>query len=331
MRNPISILTSVITTGGWFAFLLLGSILAIIELGLVTLCVLAYLSDSANPQYLAFGLLALAVALPTRLIQYLQAVLRQALDEGKARNILEDREYAKRERFFLYLRPFSTQNRIKLKGGGAVGSIVRLLFMPWVFNAWRVVARRDEDEIERLLRRGAREFGLTVALGRRGELIGGAARIATSDQDWQRKADILMDCSDVIFCLPGPSDGTLWELEKLMTEESLRKKTVFINLGRLSEKYGAQYWKPAQEYLRDRGIPFPDFGRRPTFLRIKTLDAEGMDVERIDFRRDFHSFRHAVVLASHEIRTLSRLWAWISTTALALLVATLAAFAFLIR
>ena len=116
--------------------------------------------------------------------------------------------------FFLYLRPFDSTNAYRLSDAHLN------LF------SWQLWERDGFDDIERLIARALRPTANVVALGRPGEHRG-AARILTTDTEWQTELALLAKAAKLIVIIPANKQGTLWEIAHLK-ENRYASKTIFV-------------------------------------------------------------------------------------------------------
>ena len=81
-------------------------------------------------------------------------------------------------------------------------------------------------DLELALSRFLSPLMLVITFGVPGEYQG-AARVLSSEEQWQDKVLALMHTSDVILMIPSERPGTVWEAEKLK-QKGLLDKTIFI-------------------------------------------------------------------------------------------------------
>jgi hypothetical protein len=144
--------------------------------------------------------------------------------------------------YYLYLRPFSITNKLKLTRHHA---------RPVQDNLKPEPVRTLEAVVERALR--ARGIPL-LALGRPGEAIG-AGRVKTTDEDWQRIFETLAKAATGFIVVPSLTSGTWWEIDWLV-HHKLIHKTVFICPENLTQEETKLF---ADEY-RKLGLRFPENG-----------------------------------------------------------------------
>jgi hypothetical protein len=144
--------------------------------------------------------------------------------------------------YYLYLRPFSLTNKLKLTRPHA---------RPVQDNLKPEPVRTLEAILERALR--ARGIPL-LALGRPGEAIG-AGRVKTTDEDWQRIFESLAKAATGFMVVPSLTSGTWWEIDWLVHNKLIRK-TVFICPESVTQVEAKLI---AVEY-RKLGLRFPEDG-----------------------------------------------------------------------
>jgi hypothetical protein len=146
------------------------------------------------------GAVLLGLGVVARHISLSEVTLRQRERDATAQRFLTRVEEAAPDRntpFALYLRSFQFDRALHLNGGDFESTLVY--------------------SIGRSLE--------VVALGWRGNL--GAARVTSTDSGWRADFERLSGGASVIFLIPGPSDGTLWEIGALHERGSFAS-TVFI-------------------------------------------------------------------------------------------------------
>ena len=104
--------------------------------------------------------------------------------------------------FSLYLRPFSTTNRL-------LASALPMGTGPSMHKDHELV------DMEALMERALRPCVTLIGLGSDNESHDGAGRIAVSDDDWQRVVSVLATKATIRFIAPLDSPSTQWELKWL--------------------------------------------------------------------------------------------------------------------
>lgn len=110
-----------------------------------------------------------------------------------------------------------------------------------------------------------------VALGDRRASYG-AAKITVKDEDWQNIFYRLANASQLIFMMPGLSEGSLWELWQIICSRSLLEKTVFIMppggfpLVRSSPD---REWAVLSDMAPELGVRFPPYSREGCYFRLR--------------------------------------------------------------
>jgi hypothetical protein len=113
--------------------------------------------------------------------------------------------------FTLYLRPFSTTDRLEAQYQGS----------PYQFEV------PTHLDLESLLTRAMRKKCPLVALGREGDIHEGAGRITVPTEDWQEAITRLASHAAILVIVPSARQGTLWELKHL-ADNGLLSRTLFV-------------------------------------------------------------------------------------------------------
>lgn len=154
------------------------------------------------------------------------------------------------KRFFLYLRPFWTTSLLRFDKRER-----RIYEMPYWGN-------RDHDaDFEFALREAMAKFGPMIALGRPGEHVG-VGRLQTTDENWFEIASVLVDRAALVFCVPGPEEGTLQEIKYILGDDDRRRKSVFLYPPNAVEAF-AERWPRIQARLAAEGVRWPDQPTEP--------------------------------------------------------------------
>lgn len=117
--------------------------------------------------------------------------------------------------FALLLYPFDTRARPTIDVLWGNFAIAWLLGRRW--------------NVEELLVAATGQLHPYVALGRQ-EGIAGAAKIPSTDTDWESKVKDLARKASVIVFFPGPGKGLSWEIDHILSDESLASKCLFIRV-----------------------------------------------------------------------------------------------------
>lgn len=115
--------------------------------------------------------------------------------------------------FFLYLRPFTSDGRIREEGTSLI------------HNPLLLIGRRTDFE-GALTSQLARRLGLApIAIGR--DKIIGAGRAYLPDDEWQSVVQDLVRQAKFVLLLVSGGTGISWEIERCLEAENLRK-TIFV-------------------------------------------------------------------------------------------------------
>jgi len=162
------------------------------------------------------------------------------------------RNHPRRRKFFdnrppiLYLRPFKMDNR-------------------------KAVTPNDAPlMLEELIRNTTRALGPLIALGSEGYAgASKAERIEVPDETWKGEAARLMHTSGHVVLVPEDTEGTLWEIGKILEDASLLKKTIFLNTAAAGRDH--PYWARSRTiYSDDDGKVFIETLMRITQSEIVT-------------------------------------------------------------
>ncbi|AOG23925.1 hypothetical protein [Acidovorax sp. RAC01] len=181
----------------------------------------------------------------------------QTRDDETARYIVE--QNATSAAFFLYLRPFSSTNKLRL-------SDAHLNLFSW--ETWE---RDGFDDLERMIARALKPTAPLIALGRPGEHRG-AGRASTEEQEWRAKVKDLAARAELVFVMPSNKAGTLLELE-LIAEQQYLNKTIFVMPPSESAFYESSGWDIARDWsevkreCKNFGIDLPE--HRPAGMLFK--------------------------------------------------------------
>ena len=115
--------------------------------------------------------------------------------------------------FALYLRPFASTDRLPAQPSPPAG-----------LDETKPPSHLD---LETLFDRTLRDRCPILALGRSGDIAEGAARIATSDEEWRSVMAALAEKAALIIMVPLASSSTSWEL-KWLTEHDLLGKVLMV-------------------------------------------------------------------------------------------------------
>jgi hypothetical protein len=164
-------------------------------------------------------------------------------------------------RYFLYLRPFDSTNAFSISDAHRNAFAMELY-------------RRDGfDDIERVISEALEPTAPFIALGRPGEHRG-AGRGLTTEDAWRDTIRHLAQNAMMIIILPSYREGTLYELELLVTRRWLGK-TLFVMPPSDGLWYSAgatdvaKEWKLTQEACAKFGLTLPDAIPGGALFRIK--------------------------------------------------------------
>ena len=178
------------------------------------------------------------------------------------------------EPFVLYLRPFASTDAFKIRVRYGKGMATY--------------------ELEEVLSQAVRPFGLLIALGDSVEHVG-AARIKSTDVNWQEAVTRMMRQALLIVMVPSARPGTLWEIQQLLAENWI-VKTAFIDAPNTSTVSFAQdiEWSKISQLLSSHGYEWPAddpkgrlifFGGSKSPQLSEPLDFEGPILLRAALKR----------------------------------------------
>jgi len=188
-----------------------------------------------------------------------QAELEKAVEK------LLDQNNKNPEKFYLYLRPFDSTNAYKITSSH---------LNVFSFEYWE---RDGFDDIERLIARALRPTAYFIALGKPNEHRG-AARILTTEENWQDAVSKLSKQAKLIFILPSFRPGTYWELKNLLRNGWL-EKTIFFMPPTNNAWYSSDSlvveddWSKTQSAFLNLGLTLPD--ATPEGALFKLASPEG--------------------------------------------------------
>jgi hypothetical protein len=171
-------------------------------------------------------------------------------------------------------------------GGGSGGHVVYLrsfVVSPRLprFNVppWGVVDL--EDLIACLM-----DLALVVELGRADIEHFGPGRATTTDADWRRVLRGLAIEAQVLVVIPGPTQGTSWEIEWVATNKFLHKTCFVMPPARAGhEWWWADNWAALRDWSLGLGLTLPEYRSDGCVFR---LTSEGL-VDTIDFSTIYFS------------------------------------------
>lgn len=189
----------------------------------------------------------------------------QTKRDKRAAEIMRECTAGSAQDFSLYLRAFETTARMPYEAGFSVSA----------------VDLRQADDAETDLETGLAEAVEgdipLVALGKPGEHHG-AGRILTSDDRWQSDLALLADKATILFMVPSVRPGTLWEVDRIISDRLLHKTIWFQpptrtgwlrKLTRRQNEFDwVAAWGPIAAQLRSRDIDFPDYDRQGCIFTI---------------------------------------------------------------
>ena len=184
--------------------------------------------------------------------------------------------------YYLYLRPFSITNKFRMSNPAMTQIQDRL-------KPQRV------QNFEAVLQGALNQRGIPLmGFGEPGEAIG-AARIKTTEEDWQATFEVLANAASGFIVVPALSSGTWWEI-KWLVDHNMIPRTVFICPQALDTE-SAQLL--ATEYRR-LGLNFPEDGAKS----ILKLAENGEVIARVGLDALWTSKAGAVIQEMKSMETL---------------------------
>jgi hypothetical protein len=230
----------------------------------------------------ALGLLVAPIVGLSKYIHWTNQRRAHARRGRQAKLIFDDLDRGGTPRYCLYLRPFLTSERLRV-----ANSRFRRRFLPSLdrFFGHRI----DLETVFAIaLERAGHPL---IAIGETG-FLSGAPKLLATDRNWQEIFTKLARNATSIIIVPLPRPSTVWELNKLLDEPALLKKTMFVMPMRLRSGVQEQlepFWAEIHDMMECRGLDFPrlDPAGRLFFLDdggrvLHQIDSGGFDIDYID-------------------------------------------------
>lgn len=148
---------------------------------------------------------------------YLSQKIAQIAIDIKTKKLVSDLDRDVERKFFLYLRPFNTTGNVNFES--------KPVSLPFAYSSFEHNVYSIDLEFN--LRKSLRFFAPLIGLGSPGEHIG-IGRYKTSNENWKPVVEMLMHRAQGIFFIPGSQAGTIWEMQKIFSDNILLEKTVWI-------------------------------------------------------------------------------------------------------
>jgi hypothetical protein len=153
---------------------------------------------------------------------------------------------------------------------------------------WRRFTSNDDlDDPEISLGRAIADRATLVAIGDGYDQYH-ALKVATSDARWKQVFRDLADRACLIFCFIGGTPASVFEIETILGDETLCRKTAFLSPPRAYPEHYARM----RELFAARGREIPDYAKDGQFFRVhgeghSPRSADYAEVLRILARLDF--------------------------------------------
>jgi hypothetical protein len=182
--------------------------------------------------------------------------------------LLESLQQGNDAPFSLYLRSFSQEDGFKRKKG-----------FWWYVLLEGDVFGIDRETLELLISQRVRMHHPMIALGLPGEKLG-AGRLVSTEAEWKDLTLFLMRRATMIFIVPGPSDGVLWEVRHLARDHHAKTRYIMPPAKFLGgDAHRAEtLWDEARLPCFSRGIDLPKYDPEGALLM---LDANGRVAETL--------------------------------------------------
>lgn len=218
---------------------------------------LAMTPDFSIQAFLGVGVLVLFGAGSATYLSYISDYCgqnRRDLQAAKLDHALAAGEKA--TPYVLYLRPFASTDQFSevAESGPMVARMADA--------AGASAPTTERFELEHQIQRCTKSIGPLVALGQPLEHLG-AGRILTTDANWKTVALRLMLQAELIILLPSSREGTLWEIDTILTRDMIRRTIIIdppnLERQRAAKRYDhAVEWADIQEAFQRHGYALPD-------------------------------------------------------------------------
>lgn len=166
--------------------------------------------------------------------------------------------------YLLYLRPFNTTSNLSIYNTGFVDSTGGAgAMLPGAYQ------HKYFDMETRIADSLAGEEAL-ISLGEPGEAFG-AGRYLTDENNWKVVVSKFIDNAKHIFVIAGPQEGTIWEIEQILSRGYL-PKTTFLTAPKPQSDSSAFDWKEYKLTLSEEfskmELPLPELLEEGSFFRL---------------------------------------------------------------
>jgi hypothetical protein len=154
----------------------------------------------------------------------------------------------------LYLRPFRMDNRLAV-------------LPPQMSNSTTMT-------LESLIANEMRSIGQMIALGEDSEAEHAlrAVRIRSSENSWKERVLQLCESAKCIILIPEDTEGTQWEMDKILARSDLRAKAIFLNIAAAGGDLPAWH-RERRVYCEDDGRTFMN-----ALLQLAAAEGESLDI-----------------------------------------------------
>jgi hypothetical protein len=134
--------------------------------------------------------------------------------------------------YSLYLRPFTSTGHVRIPLGSTVHKRVGAELGPGPIDpelgrTSRLKRYVTFGDLETVIAGLVEAHAPLIGFGRTGEQLG-AGRIESDDEHWRVRFELLAAHAAVIFLLPSTHDGTRWEIERILGDTALLRKTALF-------------------------------------------------------------------------------------------------------
>ncbi len=151
--------------------------------------------------------------------------------------------------FILYLRPFAYSGKFKIPNNLESEADRQMMGPNWDFELALSIAIEPTYRL--------------VAVGDTVRSFG-AAKIVSSEDNWNEKVIDLANKAKAIFVIPYNRPGTVWEIEQIFTRNNWLKKTIFVMLPGSYQwtpfrRKRRQDWVDVSNTVKKSGITLPEY------------------------------------------------------------------------
>lgn len=219
----------------------------------------------------------------------------------------------------LYLRSFDLDQAVKVRSRNIISTVIvapsfilssvlfieykltaSVFLIPLSLVAFLKLKASSDKTVDHALTQVIKSAGTIIAVGDKHQSLSNYF-ISTNDENWKNEVAFIWNSCDLIIFLPNKTNGALWELEQVLSNDKLSKKTIFMMPGErlVRDLFNfSQIWRAVHDFAVERVRNFPVYNSTGMAFAVEQSGRISVIVNSLNSADDFAQLAQRAIHSS---------------------------------